>query len=241
MNGIAMNEKNYGPLNALVDIIAAPGKALDAVRQHPRWLWWPLLVSLLLGIGVFVWYFLWVDFPWLVEEVVRTSVPPGGDPAVAEAIRGFMSPGVQIGTTVAAIVLVTLLIYTVQSLYLHLVNKASGDSSLRFGHWFAFSSFTAFPAVFQSLAMAVVILMADSRQLPQQDLMPLSFQSLFVHADASSPWAAWAGSLSLVTLWILALMIFGYRRWTGSSWLKSAIIVLIPSVLVYGIWALVIA
>lgn len=236
-----MNEKNYGALNALVDIIAAPGKALDAVRQHPRWLWWPLLVSLLVGVGVFTWYFLWVDFPWLVDEVIRTSVPPGGDPAMAEAIRGFMSPGVQIASTAVGVVLVTLVIYTVQSIYLHLVNKASGDPSLRFGHWFAFSAFTAFPAVFQSLAMAVVILMADSRQLPQQDLMPLSFQSLFVHAEAGSAWATWAGSLSLVTLWILGLMIFGFRRWTGASWLKSAIVALIPSVLIYGIWAAVIA
>jgi len=236
-----MNQNNYGAMNALVDIIAAPGKALDAVREHPRWLWWPLLLTLLASIAAFSWYFLWVDFPWLVEEVVRTAVPPGGDPAMAEAIRKFMSPGVQLASTAVGIVVITLLMYTVQSLYLHLVNKASGDPSLRFGQWFAFSAFTSFPVVFQSLAMAVVILMADSNQLPQQDLMPLSFQSLFVHAEPGSPWASWAGSLSLVTLWVLGLMIFGYRRWTGASWAKATIIALIPTLLVFGIWAAVIA
>src|SRR5690606_30414123 len=138
-----MNQNNYGAMNALVDIIAAPGKALDAVREHPRWLWWPLLLTLLASIAAFSWYFLWVDFPWLVEEVVRTAVPPGGDPAMAEAIRTFMSPGVQLASTAVGIVVITLLMYTVQSLYLHLVNKASGDPSLRFGQWFAFSAFTS--------------------------------------------------------------------------------------------------
>lgn len=236
-----MNAVRYGAGNALVDIIAAPGKAFDAIREHPRWLWWPLLINVVVGIAVFTWYFLWVDFPWLVEETVRTALPPGGDPAAAAAIREFMSPTVQIVSAAVGILLVTLLIYTIQSLYLHLVNKAVGEPSLRFGQWFAFSAWTAFPSIFVSLSMAVVILMAGSNQLSQQELSPLSLQSLFLHAEPGSSWATWGNSLNLVTFWILALMVVGFRRWTGSSLAKSTIVVLAPWVLLYGIWALVIS
>lgn len=236
-----MNTTSYGAFNALVDIIAAPAKAFDAIRAHPRWLWWPLAITVALAVGAFAFYFTWVDFDWLIEDVVRTSVPPGGDPAAAEAIRSFMSPGVQIGSTAVGIVVFTLLVYAVQSVYLHLVNKVVGDPALRFGQWFAFSAWTAFPTVFQSLAMLVVIFMASSNQIGQYELNPLSFQSLFLHAEPGTSWATWGASLSLVTLWVIGLMIYGFSRWTGSSLLKSALVVATPWVLVYGIWAAVIA
>ena len=236
-----MNATRYGAFNALVDIIAAPAKAFDEIRAHPRWLWWPLAITVALAVGAFAFYFTWVDFDWLIEDVVRTSVPPGGDPATAEAIRSFMSPGVQIASTAVGIVLFTLVVYAVQSVYLHLVNKVAGDPSLRFGQWFAFSAWTAFPTVFQSLAMLVVIFMASSNQLGQYELNPLSFQSLFMHAEPGTSWATWGSSLSLVTLWVIGLMIYGFSRWTGSSLPKSALFVATPWVLVYGIWAAVIA
>lgn len=236
-----MNATRYGAFNALVDIIAAPAKAFDEIRAHPRWLWWPLAITVIVTIAAFTYYFLWVDFPWLVEEVVRTSVKPGADPATAEAIRSFMSPTVQIASTAVGVLLGTLVFYTIQAIYLHLVNKVVGDASLGFGQWFSFTAWTSFPAVFNALAMLVVIAMAPDNQLSQQDLMPLSLQSLAVHAEAGSAWATWAGSLSLVSVWVIALAVYGFSRWTGSSLLKSALVVLVPYVLVYGIWAAVIA
>lgn len=236
-----MNATRYGAFNALVDIIAAPAKAFDEIRAHPRWLWWPLSITVILTIAVFAYYFLWVDFEWLVDDVVRMTVKPGADPATAEAIRSFMSPMVQIASTAVGVLLGTLVFYTIQAVYLHLVNKVVGDPTLGFGQWFSFTAWTSFPTVFNALAMLVVILMAADNQLSQQDLMPLSFQSLFVHAEPGSPWATWAGSMSLVSIWVIALATYGFSRWTGSSIAKSAMVMLVPYVLVYGIWAAVIA
>jgi hypothetical protein len=232
---------NYGVGNALVDIIAAPGKALDEVKGRVAWLWVPLGITLLLTIGAIVFYNLWVDFDWLVDETIRISLPPGADPAQADAMRKFMQPGIMIISGVVGITIITLLIYLIQSTYLHLLNKIVGDPSLRFGQWFAFSSWTAFPSVFLAVAMFVVILMADSNQVAQHELSPLSFQSLFIHAEPGSSWFTWGNSITVVHVWMLALMSFGVRRWTGASWLKATLIACAPWVLLFGGWAIAIA
>ncbi len=232
---------NYSVGNALVDIIAAPARALDEVKNRVSWLWVPLGISLLLTIVAVVVYNLWVDIDWLVDETVRTALPPGSDPAAAESIRGFMKPAVMITTGVVAIIVVTFLIYAIQSAYLHLVNKAVGDPSLRYGQWFAFSAWTAFPGIFGAIAMLVVIAMADSNQLAQHDLNPLSMQALFIHAEPGSSWFTWGNSLSLINLWMLVLMTIGFMRWTGSSLIKSAIVACAPWVLIFGVWALIIS
>lgn len=232
---------NYSVGNALVDIIAAPAKALDEVKHRVSWLWVPLGISLLLTIIAVVFYNLWVDFDWLVDETVRTALPPGSDPAAADSIRGFMKPGVMITTGVVAIIVMTFVIYAIQSAYLHLVNKAVGDPTLRFGQWFAFSAWTAFPGVFNAIAMLVVIAMADSNQLAQHELSPLSMQALFIHAAPGSSWFTWGNSLTLINLWMLVLMTIGFMRWTGSSLVKSAIVACAPWVLIFGVWALIIS
>ncbi|HRQ65701.1 MAG TPA: YIP1 family protein [Xanthomonadaceae bacterium] len=235
-----MNTNNYSVLNALVDIIAAPAKALEEVRSRVAWLWVPLVISVVVTVAAFVAYFLWVDFDWLLDEMVR-QMPPGTDPAAAEQMRNFMSPGVNITLIAISIPLMTLLIYAVQAVYLHLVNKVAGDPSLRYGQWFAFSAWTAFVGVFQAIAMFVVMLLADSNQVAQHELMPLSFNQLFLHAEPGSSWFNWGNSISLVNVWMLVLMTIGFMRWTGSAAVKSAIIVSAPWVLIFGIWALLIS
>lgn len=235
-----MNSSSYSVGNALVDIIAAPSKALDAVRDRVAWLWWPLGISMLAGIGAFGFYLAWVDFDWMIGEVIRT-LPPETDPAAGERIRGFMTPARQFGFVIAGIVLMTFAIYLVQSVYLHLVNKVTGNPELRFGQWFAFTAWTAFPGVFQSLAIFVVIAMAESNQLAQHELMPLSFQSLFIHAEPGTSWFNWGNAISLINVWMLGLMTLGIMRWTGAGIGKALLIACTPWVLLFGIWALMIA
>lgn len=223
----------------MVDIIASPGKALDEIKSHTKWLWWPLLISIGLASAVFAYYYSWVDFPWLVEETIRNT-PVERRAESADAIRGFMSVGTSTWTTIAAITVMTLIIYVIQSTYLHLANKLTTGSEIGFGQWFSFSAWTAFVGIFGSLAALVVIFMADSNQLAQTDLQPLSMNSLLIHAQPGDPWFTWGSSLSLVNFWMLFLMSIGFARWTGASMVKSTIIAVLPWALIFGIWALMI-
>ena len=231
-----MADNSYSVFNAMVDIVAAPGKALDEIKQHTSWLWWPLLISMLLGSGLMLYYYSWVDFPWLVEETIR-QVPAEDRAESADAIRQFMSVGTSSWTTVIAIVIMSLLIYTILATYLHLANKLTTGAEIGFGKWFSFSVWTSFVGVFGALAAFVVIFTADSNQLAAEKLQVLSLNSLILHASPGDPLFTWGNSLTLINFWTLFLMSIGYARWTGATIVKSTIIAALPWVLVFGVWA----
>lgn len=232
-----MADSSYSMLNAMVDIVAAPGKALDEIKLHTSWLWWPLLITILLASGLMTYYYSWVDFPWLVEETIR-QVPVENRAESADVIRKFMSVGTSTWTTVTAIVVMSLITYTVQATWLHLANKLTTGAEIGFGQWFSFSVWTAFVGVFGALAAFVVIFMADSNQLATQELQVLSLNSLLVHASAGDRLFTWASSLTLINFWTLFLMSIGYARWTGAGIVKSTIIAVLPWVLIFGVWGL---
>jgi hypothetical protein len=234
-----MTANSYSVFNAMVDIVASPGKALDEIKQHTSWMWWPLLITLALATGMMAYYFNWVDFPWLVEETIR-GIAPEDRAESAEAIRSFMKPATSMWTTIIAIVLMTFVIYAIQAVYLHLANKLITGAEIGFGQWFSFSVWTAFVGVFAALAGLVLIFMSDSNQLSQQSLAVTSLNAVLIHAAPGEPWFTWASSLSLINFWTLFLMSIGFARWTGASMVKSAIIACLPWVLVFGIWALTI-
>jgi len=234
-----MTGNSYSVFNAMMDIVASPGKSLDEIKQHTSWLWWPLLINILLACGLMVYYFNWVDFPWLVEETIR-GVPAENRAESAEAIRNFMQPGRSMWTAVIAIVIISFLIYAIQAVYLHLANKLVTGAEIRYGQWFSFSVWTAFVGVFGTLAAFITVFMDGTHQLSQQGLQVLSLNSLLIHAAPGDPWFTWASSLTLINFWTLFLMSIGFARWTGASIMKSSIIACLPWVLIFGIWALTI-
>jgi Yip1 domain len=231
-----MNNKTYSVFNAMIDIIASPGKALDEIRPHTSWLWWPLLISILLAVGMFAYYYNWVDFPWLVEDTIR-QLPAENRAESAEAIRKFMTQGRTMWATLIAVVVMSFIIYAILAVYLHLVNKITSGAEIGFGQWFSFSVWVSFVNIFGSIAALLVILMADSNQLASTRLQPLSFNSLLLQASPDDTWYTWANSLSLITIWTIFLSAIGFGRWTGASTTKSWVIAALPWVLIFGIWA----
>lgn len=231
-----MNDKSYTVFNAMIDIIASPGKALDGVRPHTSWLWWPLLISIVLAVGVFGYYYSWVDFPWLVDETIR-QLPAESRAESAEVIRKFMQQGRTMWVTLISVVVVSFVIYTLQALYFHLVNKMTSGAEIGFGQWFSFSVWVGFVGIFSSIAALIVIAMAGSNQLASTSLQPLSLNALLVKASPGDTWHTWANSLSLVTLWTIFLSAMGYGQWTGASTTKSWVVAILPWALIFGIWA----
>ena len=231
-----MSESSYTVFNAMTDIITSPAKALQQVKQHTSWLWWPLLTSVGLAMATFAYYYSWVDFSWLVEETIR-GLPAENRAESADAVRNFMKPGQTMWITIISILVMSMVIYTIHAVYFHLANKMTSGAEIRFGQWFAFSAWVNFVGVFGTLAALVTIFMADSNQLASTSLQPLSLNALLVHAAPGEPWAAWAGALSLISLWTIFLSALGFGLWTGSSSVKSWIVALLPWVLIFGIWA----
>ncbi|MCF6262608.1 MAG: YIP1 family protein [Xanthomonadales bacterium] len=232
-----MNDKTYTVFNAMTDIVASPAKAFDQIKVHTRWLWWPLLITILLSAGMLYYYFNWVDFSWFVEETIR-GMPAESRAEAAEVTRNFMQPGSTTWMSVGAVVIGTFVIYAIMAIYFHLANKLTSRAELSYGQWFSFSVWANFVSIFGALAAIVFITMSDTNQVSAEALQLTSLNALFVHAEAGDKWFSMASSFSLITVWTLALMVIGYTRWTGASTFKSSIIVLLPWVLIYGIWAI---
>lgn len=231
-----MAADNYSIINAMVDIIASPTKALDEIREHTTWLWVPLFLLIGVTCAAFAYYFSWVDFDWLVEEAIR-GLPPESRAEAAPGVRGFMSPTTSIAITIASIVFVLTILYSLFAAYFHLVSKITTSGEIRYGQWFSLQAWANFPSVLNAVAMFLVIFLADSNQLSQQALSPLSLNELFIHAEPGDPWFNWANSTNLMQLWTGALAGLGFARWTGSSLVKGMIVSFAPLVLIYGIWA----
>ncbi len=231
-----MAGSSYSVFNAMTDIIAAPGKALEEVRQHTAWLWWPFLLAIAAAVGVFGYYYSWVDFPWLVDETIR-QLPAESRAESAEVVRKFMQQGRTMWATLIGVVVMSFIIYTVQALYFHLVNKVTSGAKIGFGQWFSFVAWVNFVNIFGSIAALVVILTAASSQLATTSLQPFSLNSLLLHASPGDTWFTWASSFSLLSLWTIFLSAIGFGRWTGASAMRSWVIALLPWVSVFGVWA----
>lgn len=231
-----MTQASYSVFNAMVDIFAAPHRALDAVKGRTGWLWLPLLITLVAGAAAVASYAYWVDFEWYVEQTIR-QLPPDAPPEAAQQTREILAPRLVAIFGAVAVVLMTLVIYLLQALYLHLANRLVTHAELRFPAWFSFSVWTAFVGIVNAVAMVAVMLVADSDRLLQHELVPLSFNELFIHAEPGDRWFAWGNALTIVNLWMLVLMAIGYRRWTDASLAASSVIVVLPWALIFGIWA----
>ena len=166
-----MADNSYSAFNALVDIITSPAKAFDGIKSHNSWFWLPLLLGIGFASGLLVYYYSWVDFEWLVDYTLETQIAPEDRAASEDAVRSFMSPTSSIVTSVLAIVIITFVIYLLQALYFHLVNKATTGAKLTYGQWFNFSAWAGFVNVFGAIAGFMVILMASSKSFARMMLM----------------------------------------------------------------------
>ncbi|MEM1410921.1 MAG: Yip1 family protein [Pseudomonadota bacterium] len=235
-SGTPASKEKYSVFNAMVDIIASPMRALDEIREHTGWLWIPLFLGLGVSCASFTYYFHWVDFDWLTEQTIQ-AMPVEQRAEAAPQVRSFMTPILSSTFAITAIVVVSLVLYTLFAAYYHLVAKMSTQAELRYGQWFSLNVWASFPGIFNAIAPFVVILLADSNQLGQDQLTPLSLNQLFIGAEPGDPWFNWANSTNLLQLWTTALAGLGFARWTDSSLLKGMLVAFIPLVLIYGIWA----
>lgn len=231
-----MSDNKYTVVNALVDIIASPTRALDEIRNHTAWLWVPYLLVAGVTTAVFYYYFQWVDFDWLIEETIR-GLPPESRAEAAPGVRSFMSPTTNTAFAAIAVVLIPLVFYLVFAAYYHLVAKITTNAEIKYGQWFSLQAWTNFPGIITALGMFAVIFMADSNQLGQHELTPLSLNQLFIGAEPGDPWFNWGNSTNLLQLWTTALAGLGFARWTSSSLAKGMIVAFVPLIGIYGVWA----
>lgn len=222
----------------LVDIFVSPTEAMRRIRAKPV-SWFPLL--LLMAAWIVFWnsYFNVVDYKWLIDHMIAAEVQkaaPGQQEAVRQSIAN-LKPGA-LSTLSSLLVIVVLLAVTVlTSGYLVVVSAIKGFDEFRFKHWFSLSLWVSVPSLLSILAMVLNFFLGPQGRTAPEQLNPLSFGNLLAVSPVN-PFAGVLNSLDLVSLWTWVLLALGFRQWTGSSWLQSALVVLAPVFAIYGVWAL---
>lgn len=222
----------------LGQVFSDPAKAFEKLYERSN----PVLPLLLLVVGsmaVMVWYYQVVDMPWLIEQMLAAT-PQGNDPAARAAMEKFMSPTTMMVTTVVGIAIMLPLFLLISAVYYLLSAKVVG-SDIGFGKWFGFSAWSAVPSLLTIPASVVAILMASNGQLATNEVNPLTLNQLFFHLPMGHRWAGLLDAIHLPMFWSLFVSAVGYQVWTKKSAATSWVVALLPYLLIFGIWALILA
>lgn len=229
------------PFVALGDIFVAPSQVYDSIREHTSWLWWPLLLMIVVSVSFMALYVSTVDVHWIMLETLQhsTMIASKLDAGQIQKIAEQSTRnGMLIQSSLGA-VLGTPLIYAVVALYYFLAARVAGYEIRSYGQWFNFTAWSNMPAIISTLVSALVYLLHGSHQVLATDLDMTSLNALFFHQSIGDSWYTLLSGLRLTMFWVIGLSIFGISRWTRSSKLNSAVVVLLPYLLIYGIWILV--
>ena len=217
------------------DIISDPANAFASIRERPKLCIAPLILSLGLLIGFFSYYFGTVEPTWFIEHTLAQSPDLNNEQKMA--MREYIHPNVLSTTTILSATIISLVVYAMYALFVHLVSKVIGQNEFAFTDWFSLTVWASFPSIFATLAMFISYLADGSGQVSLEEVNIISFNQLFFNLPSAHAWTNLLNSLTLTTVWTLALSSLGFKIWTRSTWTKSIILMTLPYILIYGIWA----
>lgn len=220
------------PLTIAINIFASPGDALRDLRDRPTILF-PLLVTIISTAVVYAWYFQFVDYAWYVDDIISRmgNLQDAQQDQIREALNAQSRNVMTVTSTLGGMIGVVFIL-ALPAGYLSLVSALSGDR-YRFRHWFSLVSWTGLPYLLVVLVMAVNILMSPNGQLSIYDANSLSLASLGFSAEGNTVLQATLEALNLPMFWSIGLTILGYHQWVGSSWLRAAVTVLAPYMVIF--------
>lgn len=194
--------------------------------------WLPLLALLGLNAAVMYWWVATADFGWLRQRM--TANVPDMTPQARAALEATIAPMPMLLTILAGLVIGTLVAYALFAGYFLLAGKTL-NTDIRFRQWFCFVSWLGVPKLLLVPLMALQVAVSEGR-VAAEDLNLASLASL-LHLDPGNPWAGFAAGLDFTTVWTVVLAAVGLRVWTGCSPRAAAVTAVLPTAVIYGVWA----
>lgn len=218
------------PVGAFTTMFYEPTRAFQQLEDKPKG-WFPALVLIASTCAVMFWYYSMVDFAWLLDQMLSTMKSAEEREAAAKVMSKTMMQVSTLGSTALGYPLV----FAVTGVYLMLVSKAL-SRGISFGKGFALAAWSSVPAILLLPLGAMQILMASSGQLSYSALNPVSLNQLLFHYDIAHPLASLMDTVSLMTFWTMFLLMIGFETWAKVKRSTAILVVLIPYLLVYGLW-----
>ncbi len=221
-----------------VALATAPSSAFEELRARPRF-WFPLLLLLASTLAIMFWYYSIVDIEWFKDAMF------GNNPDVQKlpedqraAMLGMYTRNTLLWGSMIGVFFFMSVMFLVTALYLLLAAKVTKlPRDLRFKHWFAFACWTMLPTLLSNVIAAIMLGLSDTPQMSPSALAPLSLNALVFQVPMSGAGYSLLESLTIPNLLGWALMIIGVQVWTQRSWAFSAAFILVPIVVIYGVWA----
>jgi hypothetical protein len=213
-------------------VLVSPVKTFRAIAERPTW-WPPLLVLILLFGGIGYVLAQRMDF----EDVVRQRIAKQGQEVSAEQI----DRGVQMAKrfapfgAVASALVFWPAVFLILALILWTVFRLLG-SELSYPASFSVTVHSMIPlAVAQLLALPVVLSRDKISAHDAQDGILLSNLAFLTPEGAGPAVRALLGSIDFFALWVVVLLVVGYREVARVSWAKAAAVVAVLWLLIVGL------
>jgi hypothetical protein len=217
-------------------LATAPATAFAELRERPRF-WFPLLVVVLSTAVVVYWYYSVVDVEWL-KDLLYGNNPDFQKLPEADRARalGMITRTTLLWSSVIGTFVAIPVTYLLSALYYWVAAKVVKIPA-GFKQWWVLACWSALPAVIGTVVTIILLATSSSSQIPPGVVAPLSLNELVLHRPVGSPGQTMLGIIGIpaVLSWILSII--AVRTWTGRSLAFSTIFVLLPAVVIYGIWA----
>ena len=219
-----------------VALATSPTAAFNDLRERPRFVF-PLVLVIVASIGILFWYYSVVDIDWLKDAMFSNNpdIQKLPDDQRVKALGMFTRTTLLWGSVIGALFAVPFFLL-LQTIYLLVAAKIT-KLPQGFVHWFALSCWASLPIVLNSVVAAILILLRDNAQVGVGVMQALSLNELVFHRPMGSPGYSMISSLGIPSFLSWLLMIIGVHTWSQRSWLFSAVYILLPVVVIYGIVA----
>lgn len=214
--------------------ITQPRQLFASLDSHPVWLA-PLLLLTLSTAAVSAWYYSAVDFEWLKEQALL-SIP---DVNLRESARLSIRREAMLTSTLIHDLVLLPLGWLLMALYLFGVSRLLAFQR-SFRQWFSLVVWSNMPHFVLLASGAVQLLLNTDGHISNAQLHPLSLNQLVLRLQ-SGPWMGLAEAIDVGLVWSIVLLALGVHDWTRRGWASALAIALLPPLLVYGGWALLLA
>jgi hypothetical protein len=212
-------------------MFSSPTKAFAALKERPVFAL-PMWLMLLGTVAVTGWYYGIVDIAWLQDQqMAAANVPAAQREAIANVPRAVFL----LSATIAAPIVIVVIV-SIGALYFMLAGAIT-NVRYSFLHWFAFNWWGASPAIIAFIPSLLILSTASTTEIPVSALQPLSANELLFHLEPGEKGYNFLTNIGLVQIVSVVLTVIGVRVWSGRSMLFSMVFGLLPTVLIYGVWA----
>jgi hypothetical protein len=225
------------PFQAMVDIFVKPNRVFATISDTHNWSWLPfLLISVVSALPIY-YYFNLIDFDWYRELIIQST---GSDlsPLEQNTMRSNMHQAQILWISVFGAMLSAVIANAVLALYLNITTKADEECVQGYTDWFGFAWWVSMPAIVTSLLALLVVLITQDTELSPVSLGPTSLAFIFA-VPMDSDWFTLAQSIRLESVWVMYLIAVGLNQWTQLPAKKTYIIAIVPYLLIWLIWALI--